>query len=110
VLGERPKGFEQFGNFMIRAPKGGRISGAVVPTEGKLYEFASASLEGERLTFTTQQVGGVSYSFDGRFLGAPPFGGGKTAAVARGTVRKYRGGRQEAEGEMSFYYDEGGEG
>jgi hypothetical protein len=110
VLGERPRGFEQFGNFMIRAPEGGRISGAVAPTEGRLYEFDSASLEGERFAFTTRQVGGVSYSFEGRFLASPPFAGGKGAAVARGTVRKYRGGKQEAEAEMSFYYDEGGEG
>lgn len=110
VLGARPKGFEQFGNFMIRAPKQGRISGAVVPLEGELYEFARATLAGGKLTFVTQKVGGVHYSFDGQFLAAPPFAGNKKVAVAEGLVKKFRGEQVTAEASMKFYYDEGGEG
>lgn len=110
VLGARPKGFEQFGNFMIRAPQGGRISGAVVPLEGEIYEFASAALAGDKLTFVTRKVRGVHYSFDGTFLGQPPFASNKKAAVAEGSVRKFRGDQVAAEASMKFYFDEGGEG
>lgn len=109
VMGARPKGFEQFGNFMIRAPEGGRISGAVVPLEGKVYEFARATLDGRKLTFVTQKVGGVNYSFEGQFLAAPPFAGGKKTAVAEGLVRKFRHDQMAAEASMKFYFDEGGE-
>jgi hypothetical protein len=109
VLGARPKGFEQFGNFMIRAPQGGRISGAVVPLEGEIYEFASAALSGDKLTFVTRKVRGVHYSFDGTFLGQPPFASNKKAAVAEGSVRKFRGEQVAAEASMKFYFDQGGE-
>jgi hypothetical protein len=109
VLGARPKGFEQFGNFMIRAPQGGRISGAVVPLEGEIYEFASAALNAGKLTFVTRKVRGVHYSFEGTFLGQPPFASNKKAAVAEGSVRKFRGDQVAAEASMKFYFDEGGE-
>jgi hypothetical protein len=109
VLGARPKGFEQFGNFMIRAPQGGRVSGAVVPLEGELYEFARATLANRKLTFVTRKVGGVHYSFDGQFLAAPPFANDKKAAVAEGLVKKFQGDKVAAEANMKFYFDEGGE-
>lgn len=109
VLGARPKGFEQFGNFMIRAPQGGRISGAVVPLEGEIYEFARATLAERKLTFETKKIGGISYTFDGQFLAAPPFASNKKAAVAEGLVKKFRGTQLASEASMKFYFDEGGE-
>lgn len=109
VLGARPKGFEQFGNFMIRAPQDGRISGAVVPLEGEVYEFARATLADRKLTFVTQKVGGISYSFEGVFLERPPFAGKRKAAVAEGLVRKFRNDQPAGEANMKFYFDEGGE-
>lgn len=109
VLGARPKGFEQFGNFMIRAPQGGRISGAVVPLEGEIYEFARATLADRKLSFETKKIGGVHYAFDGQFLAAPPFAGNKKTAVAEGLVKKFRGAQLAAEASMKFYFDEGGE-
>lgn len=109
VLGARPKGFEQFGNFMIRAPQDGRISGAVVPLAGEVHEFARATLADRKLTFVTQKVGGISYSFEGVFLERPPFAGKRKAAVAEGLVRKFRNDQPAGEASMKFYFDEGGE-
>ncbi|HEV7859643.1 MAG TPA: hypothetical protein VGO91_13590 [Pyrinomonadaceae bacterium] len=109
VQGAHPEGFEQFANFVIRSPEHGRISGAVIPTEGKVYEFARATLAGQRLTFVTHKVGSISYSFDGTFLAAPPFAGDKNVAVVEGTVKKFRNDQSAAEASLKFYFDEGGE-
>lgn len=108
VLGERPKSIDPFGNFLIRSVQGTSVSGAVIPNEGKVFEFVTATLDAGRLSFSTKEVNGISYSFDGGFTEAPPFTSGKKIAVAEGTLTKLQKGKSVATADLKFFYDEGG--
>jgi hypothetical protein len=108
-VGRKPKGFEKFANFMIRSTRGRSVDGAVITSETDLvYEFVEAALEGDRLTFRTKKVRGVSYSFEGRFLQPPPIGKRK-GAVVEGTLTRYRNGRKTAGAVIKFRHESGGE-
>jgi hypothetical protein len=108
-VGRKPKGFEKFANFMIRSTRGKAVDGAVITSETDLiYEFVEATLEGDRLTFSTKKVRGVSYSFVGRFLQPPPISERK-GAVVEGTLTRYRNGRKTAGAAIKFRHESGGE-
>jgi hypothetical protein len=74
---------------------------------GARYEFATVSVTEERLKFTTARVRGVSYSFDGRFLGRGDFPGqftGRGVVMLEGTLTKYQGGKKVSEVNSPFLY------
>ena len=71
------------------------------------YKFSSIFITERRLSFTTVSIGGVKYSFDGRFLGSGDFASqtsdsGKT--MLDGTLRKYVDGKMVAETTSTFLY------
>lgn len=108
VLGERPKSIAPFGNFVIRSAQGTSISGAVIPDEGRVFEFSTATLDAGKLLFSTKEVDGISYSFDGSFTAAPPFASDSKTVVAKGLLTKLQKGKSVVEADLKFYYDEGG--
>ena len=63
----------------------------VIQNKGKeFYGFVSLTLHNSKLAFTTRQVSGVYYRFEGSFLQRPPFDNAPTdRAVLEGVLKKY---------------------
>ena len=81
--------------------------GFIRPKSGADYRLVDPALNGAHLAFTTQEVDGVSFDFDGRFLAsgnfpeAPPEG-----VVLRGLLRQRKGG-EVTEMDADFLYTAG---
>ena len=82
--------------------------GFIRPKSGDDYRLVDPALNGAHLTFTTQEVDGVSFDFDGRFLAsgnfpeAPPEG-----VVLRGRLRQRKGGQVAGRMKAHFLYTAG---
>jgi hypothetical protein len=103
------RGPERFAHFdlEVRRRKGRLIARGDVRTVGARYEFASVSVTEKRLTFRTVSLRGVSYGFDGRFLGGGDFPSqftGYGLVMLEGTLTRYQGGRKAAEINSTFMY------
>jgi hypothetical protein len=108
IVGEKPKAFSGIDNFVITEFNADRLSGRVVPVEGRVYEFRSAKLADGSLTFETRRVNGVGYSFTGRFLSAPPAPKDGRTPVIEGTMKRLRDGAPPEEAKLRFAFSEGG--
>ncbi len=102
-------GSESFTHFdlEVRRRKGRLVARGDVRGVGARYKFATVSVTEERLKFTTVRLRGVSYSFDGRFLGRGDFPGqftGYGMVMLEGTLTKYQGGKKVAEVNSPFLY------
>lgn len=101
-----PERFTHF-DLEVRRRKGRLVARGDVRSVGARYEFAAVSVSEARLKFTTVRVRGVSYSFDGRFLGGGDFPSqftGHGVVRLEGTLTKYRGGKKVAEVTSPFLY------
>jgi len=77
----------------------------------KDYHLIAPTLSGADLTFTTETINGVSYSFTGTFstLGNFPENPPATdLAVLKGTLKKMKDGTEVAKTPVSFSYSAGG--
>ena len=76
---------------------------------GKDYKLVRPRLVNKSLTFTTQAIGGISYSFTGAFskLGNFPVDRPEGEAVLKGRLIKMRNGKKIAETAVSFTYTGG---
>lgn len=119
AVGGRPKGIEEFENFFVRSFPGLTVSGGLITkTSNLVHTFSKVEVTGDRLTFTTlARRRGVNYSFDGQLLkksesteGGGTSRGGAAAAVAEGTLRKLKRGKQVAEARVRLGCGEAGEG
>jgi len=116
AVGGRPKGIEEFENFFVISFPGQPLSGGLITkTSNLVHTFSKVEVTGDRLTFTTRARRGVNYSFEGQLLksestesGAASRGG--SAAVAEGTLRKHRRGKQMVEVRVRLGCGEAGEG
>lgn len=100
---------EQFTHFHleVRRRKGKLVAWGDVRNVGARYEFAVVSVTEEKLRFTTGRVRGVSYSFDGRFLGGGDFSSqftGDGMVMLEGSLTKYQGGKKVSEVNSTFRY------
>lgn len=82
--------------------------GLIRPTKGEDFRLVDVRQEGARLTFSTREVDGISYDFDGRFHASgnfpenPPEG-----AVLRGKLRRRQAGQATGEMDAVFVYSPG---
>lgn len=79
--------------------------------DAKDYTLVSPKLEGEHLAFTTVDVNGVHYEFDGSFTMRDDFAANPPAsdvAVLTGTLKKVREGSAVAATPVRFHYEAGG--
>lgn len=108
VIGETPNGFSDFGGINLNVKKLRRIPPSGVQTmEGKNYRFKTVIVRRDNFTFTTVAVGGVSYSFAGKFLKGGNFSATWMAdetPVLEGTLTKFRGQKKVAEAKLRFSY------
>lgn len=92
------------GDEMVTVP----LYGFIRPKTGDDYPLISPRIEGDHLTFTTQDVNGITFAFDGRFLAsgnfpeAPPQG-----VVLTGKLRHLQKGQETGEMDAEFTYDPG---
>jgi hypothetical protein len=118
AVGGRPKGIEEFENFFVRSFPGQPVSGGLITkTSNLVHTFSKVEVTGDRLTFTTLARRGVTYSFEGQLLkksesdeGGDALRDRARAAVAEGTLRKHRRGKQIAEARVRLGCGEAGEG
>ncbi len=91
----------------VRRRKGKLVAWGDVRNVGTHYKFASVSITEKTLKFTTVIIRGVSYSFDGRFLGAGDFPSqftGSGVIMLEGTLTKLERGKKAAEVTSPFLY------
>ena len=69
IIGEAPKGFSDFGGINLNGRQLRRI-----PTQGlqlmngKTFHFKTLTVKRDNFSFTTRTLGGVHYTFVGKFL------------------------------------------
>lgn len=92
------------GEEMVTVP----LWGFIRPKSGDDYRLVRPELQGTHFTFTTEEVQGVSFDFDGRFLASgsfpetPPEG-----VVLAGKLRRRQGGQVADEMDAEFLYTPG---
>lgn len=96
--------FDMKGDEMVTVP----LYGFIRPKSGDDYKLVNPVIDGAHLTFSTQEVAGVSYDFDGQFLASgsfpetPPQG-----VVLKGKLRQRQGGKMSGETDAEFLYEAG---
>jgi hypothetical protein len=103
-----PTEFSEFGGINLNAKRSRHLpSPGLQLVNGKTYRFKTLIVKRDNFTFTTVALGGVSYSFSGKFLRGGVFGAGDLddeTPVLEGTLTKYRGGKKLAEAKLKFVY------
>jgi hypothetical protein len=108
ILGEPPPEFSDFSAINLNARKVRWLpSSGVQLNNGRLFRFTQLTVQRSRLTFTTTQVRGVSYSFSGRFLKGGVYSEtvlDDQSPVLEGVLTKFRLGKKSAESKLKFGY------
>ena len=108
VIGGTPNEFSDFGGINLNAKRLRRLPPSGVQTNtGKNYRFKTLTVKRDNFTFTTVTVGGVYYSFAGKFLKGGNFAAtwlGDEDPVLEGTLTKFSGGKKVAEAKLKFSY------
>lgn len=95
---------EMKGEEMVTVP----LWGFIRPKTGDDYRLTEVRQEGARLTFSTQEVDGISFDFDGRFLASGNFPETPPQGVAlAGQLRRRQGGQVAGEMNAEFLYTPG---
>lgn len=82
------------------------VHGMIRPKKGKDFPLLKPTLNGKKISFTTREVGGVSYKFTGAFVRFPN-NETQTGVVLRGVLQKFRGRTKIAEARVGFTYEAG---
>lgn len=100
--------FIQF-DLQVRRKKGKLVAWGEVRGVQPWYKFTSVSVTEDYLKFSTAKVDGVSYDFDGKFIGKGDFASqfsenGKGIVMLEGTLRKFVNGKKTSEITTFFLY------
>ena len=114
--GRLPAAMKDFGSISLVAADGdpARLSGEVVVNRTAsapvTFKIIPTSVSGDKLTFKTQNIGGVSYSFAGRVSTRklPEEKGGREVTVLEGALTKTKLGRRLGEIKGEFVYEDSG--
>src|SRR2546423_2803958 len=108
IVGTPPSEFSDFSAINLNAKKLRRIPATGLQTnDGKTYRFKTLTVKRDNFTFTTVALGGVSYSFAGKFLKGGNFAAtwlGDESPVLEGMLTKFRAGKKVAEAKLKFSY------
>lgn len=108
LVGEPPTGFSDFGGINLN---GRRLRH--IPTQGlqlnngKTFHYKSLVVKRDNFTFTTVSLGGVYYTFSGKFLRGGVFAEQDLSderPVLEGVLVKYKSGKKVAEAKLKFSY------
>jgi hypothetical protein len=108
IHGTPPNEFKDFSAINLNAKKLRRLPPAGLQlNDGKNFRFKSLSVTRDRFMFTTMTVGGVSYSFIGRFLKGGVFAAANLddqTPVLEGVLTKYKSGQKVDETKLQLTY------
>ena len=108
IIGDHGDGFSDFGGINLNAKRLRRLPPAGVQlVNGKTFRFKTLNVKRENFTFTTVSIGGVSYSFSGKFLQGGVFAATDLSderPVLEGVLRKHKAGKKVAEQKLKFMY------
>jgi hypothetical protein len=108
LIGEPPEGFTNFGSINLNGRRLRRIpSQGLQLNNGKTFYFKSLIVKRDNFSFTTVTLGGVYYTFAGKFLRGGVFAEQDLydeQPVLEGTLTKYQGGKKFAEAKLKFSY------
>lgn len=108
ILGDTPNEFSDFGAINLNAKRSRQLPAQGFElNNGKRIRFKTLTVKRDNFTFTTFELGGVSYAFSGKFLKGGVYSAGDlddTIPVLKGTLTKFRNGQKVAEANLTFSY------
>jgi hypothetical protein len=108
IIGDHGDGFSDFGGINLNAKRLRRLPPSGVQLmDGKTLRFKTLNVKRENFAFTTVAIGGVSYSFAGKFLRGGVFAATDLSderPVLEGVLRKHKAGKKVAEAKLKFMY------
>ena len=108
IIGEHPTGFSDFGGINLNGKRLRRLpSQGLQLMNGKTFNYKTLTVKQSNLSFTTVTVGGVYYTFAGKFLRGGVFAEQDLfdeQPVLEGVLTKYKAGKKVAEAKLKFSY------
>ncbi len=108
LIGQPPEGFSDFGGINLNGRRLRRLpSQGLELNNGKRFQFKSATVKRDDFRFTTATLGGVYYTFAGKFLRGGVFAEqdlNDEQPVLEGVLAKYKNGKKVAEAKLKFSY------
>jgi hypothetical protein len=107
-IGELPDGFKDFSGIYLNGRRLRRLpTQSLQLNNGKKFYYKILTVKQDNFSFTTEAVGGVYYTFAGKFLRGGVFAEQDLAdeqAVLEGTLTKFKAGKKVAEAKLKFSY------
>ena len=108
IDGEPPAAFTDFSAINLNMRRLRRLpTTGLQLNNGTSFRFRTATVKQDNFTFNTVAVGGVSYSFAGKFLKGGDFAAtwmGEETPVLEGVLTKFKAGKKVAEAKLKFIY------
>jgi hypothetical protein len=108
LIGEAPTGFSDFSGIYLNGRRLRRLpTQAMHLNNGKMFHYKSLVVKRDNFSFTTVTMGGVYFTFSGKFLRGGVFAEqdlNDEQPVLEGVLTRYKGGSKVAEARMKFSY------
>jgi hypothetical protein len=108
LIGETPTGFSDFSGIYLNGRRLRRLpTQAMHLNNGKMFHYKSLVVKRDNFSFTTVTLGGVYFTFSGKFLRGGVFAEQDLydeQPVLEGVLTRYKGGNKVAEARMKFSY------
>lgn len=108
LIGEPPAEFADFGGINLNGRRLRRIpTQGLQLNNGKTFHYKSLIVKRDNFSFTTITLGGVYFTFVGKFLRGGVFAEQELydeQPVLEGTLTKYQGGKKVADAKLKFSY------
>ena len=108
IIGKPPTGFSDFSGIYLNGKRLRRIpTQSLQLNNGKIFHYKMLVVKQDDFRFTTVTVGGVYYTFSGKFLRGGVFAEQDLydeQPVLEGVLTKYKNGQKVAEAKMKFSY------
>jgi hypothetical protein len=108
ISGEPPADFSDFSAINLNMKQLRRLpTSGLQLNNGKSFRFRTVVVKQSSFTFTTVTLGGVYYTFSGKFLKGGNFGAtwqGDEEPVLEGTLTKFKDGVKVGDAKLKFIY------
>lgn len=108
LIGEPPDEFKDFAGINLNGRQLRRIpSQGLQHIDGKTFHFKTLTVRRDNFSFTTRTLGGIYYTFAGRFLRGGVFAEQDLSderPVLEGVLTKYKSGKKVAAAKLKFSY------
>lgn len=108
AIGELPTGFTDFSAIYLNGRRLRRLpTQSLQLNNGKKFHYKTLTVKQDNFSFTTETLGGVYYTFEGKFLRGGVFAEqdlNDEQPVLEGTLTKYKGGKKVADAKLKFSY------